>query len=241
MENSVLGVKISGDTKEGVLRQVRDYISRGHKFSLFSINPEIILLASRNQRFNNILNRGTINIPDSFGLKVAVPQLITIKGRVLFADLCRLANQLGWKIMLVGGENTTKAANILKINFKKLKIEACQGPLLDINGVPISEVELKKEKDVVDKINTLAPEIVCVGFGAPKQELWIARWLSKLKVVGMMDVGGTFDYVSDKMPPPPGFMSGKFEWLWRLLREPRRFRRIFNAVIVFPLKVWFSH
>jgi N-acetylglucosaminyldiphosphoundecaprenol N-acetyl-beta-D-mannosaminyltransferase len=238
MENSVLGVKISGDNKEGVLRRVRDFITRGHKFSLFSINPEIVLLATKDQRFKNILNRGEISIADGWGLKLASQKLNIIKGRVLFEDLCRLANLLGWKIYLLGGPETIKAAKILQINFKKLKVEASQGPKLDIEGEPVSEVELKVQSDIVAKINKFVPQILCVGFGAPKQEKWIAKWLPKLNVGGMVAVGGTFDYLTGKIPVPPKFIP---EFLWRLVHEPRRFSRIFNAVIVFPLKVFFSH
>ncbi|MGD0523188.1 MAG: WecB/TagA/CpsF family glycosyltransferase [Candidatus Microgenomates bacterium] len=237
MKNSVLGVKISGDNKEGVLRRVRDLVARRRKFSLFSINPEIVLLAGQDQRFKNILNRGDINIPDGSGLKLALPGLTILKGRMIFAELCRLANRLGWKIFLLGGPETVGAGKALQANFKKLKIESCQGPKLDINGAPVSQVEVKAEKDVVDKINKFAPEILFVGFGAPKQEKWIAGWLPKLNVGGAMAVGGSFDYLSGKMPKSP---AGGPEWLWRLVHQPRRFRRIFNAVVIFPLKVWFS-
>jgi N-acetylglucosaminyldiphosphoundecaprenol N-acetyl-beta-D-mannosaminyltransferase len=234
MENYVLGVKISGDTKEGVLRQVRDFLSRGKKFRIFSINPEIIVAAGRNLSFKRLLNQGEINLADGFGLKMALPELTILKGRVIFEDLCRLANQLGWKIFLLGGKNTEPAAEALKVNFKKLKIEAAQGPQLDFMGEPISQVELNIEKDVVDRINTFAPQIVFVGFGAPKQEKWIMKWLPKLAVGGMMTVGGSFDYLAGKISPPPNFIP---EWLWRLIKEPQRLGRIFNAVVVFPWKV----
>lgn len=233
-----MGVKISGDNKEGVLRNVRDFIARGHRFSLFSINPEIVLLAGQDQRFKNILNRADTTIADGWGLNLASPKLNIIKGRVLFEDLCRIANQLGWKIFLLGGPETVSAAKVLQINFKKLKIEASQGPKLNIKGEPVSEVDVKVELDIVDKINKFAPEILFVGFGAPKQEKWAAKWLPKLKVGGAMTVGGTFDYLTGKMQTPPKFMP---EFLWRLIHEPRRFGRIFNAVVVFPLKVLFSH
>ena len=238
MENSILGVKISGDNKEGVLRKVRDYIARSRKFSLFSINPEIVLAAGGDQRFKNILNRGDINIADGIGLKLALPHLTIIKGRVIFAELCRLANQLGWKIFLLGGPETANAGKALQINFKKLKIESCQGPKLNIKGEPVLEVDIKAELDIVDKINKFGPQILFVGFGAPKQELWIKKWLPKLNVVGAVAVGGTFDYLTGKLQLPPKYIP---EFLWRLSKEPRRFGRIFNAVVVFPLKVLLSH
>lgn len=237
MDDYILGVKISGDNKEGVLRRVRDLVARRRKFSLFSINPEIVLLAGQDQRFKNILNRGDINLADGTGLKLALPHITILKGRVIFAELCRLANRLGWKIFLLGGPETVSAGKALQANFKKLKIESCQGPKLDINGAPVSQVELKAEKDVVDKINKFTPQILFVGFGAPKQEKWIAGWLPKLNVGGAMAVGGSFDYLSGKVSPPPGPIN---EWLWRLTHQPRRLGRILNAVIVFPLKVWFS-
>jgi N-acetylglucosaminyldiphosphoundecaprenol N-acetyl-beta-D-mannosaminyltransferase len=81
-----------------------------------------------------------------------------------------------------------------------------------------------------------------VGFGAPKQEKWIYKWLPKLRVGGAMAVGGTFAYLSGQSKLPPKWMEERgLEWLWRLLNEPRRALRILKAVILFPLKIsWYK-
>jgi N-acetylglucosaminyldiphosphoundecaprenol N-acetyl-beta-D-mannosaminyltransferase len=78
-----------------------------------------------------------------------------------------------------------------------------------------------------------------VAFGAPNQELWIARNLAKMPSVKVaMGVGGAFDFIAGKQKRAPQiFRSLGLEWLYRLMREPRRIVRIINAVVVFPFLV----
>ena len=72
--------------------------------------------------------------------------------------------------------------------------------------------------------------------GAPKQEKWIAENLKKMPDVKLaIGVGGSFDFISGKVQRAPEFMRTLgFEWLWRLIIQPWRIKRIFNAVVVFP-------
>ena len=109
---------------------------------------------------------------------------------------------------------------------------------MDKNANPVSEIDKRLEKDAIDKINKFAPHLLFVAFVNPKQEIWIYRNLKRLNIGGAMAVGGSFRYVAGLSKLPPKWMEAAgLEWLWRLITEPRRLGRIFNAFPVFPLKV----
>lgn len=167
-------------------------------------------------------------------------RLHVIKGRKFFLDLLALANKKGWKVFFLGGlgEEAQKAADSLRLNYKKVKIEVFSGPKLNNLANPISEVDRKLYYDAVKQINNCKPQLLFVAFGAPKQEIWIHKNLKKLDIGGAMVVGGTFRYLAGLSKLPPAWMERVgLEWVWRLITEPARVPRIFKAVIVFPWKV----
>jgi N-acetylglucosaminyldiphosphoundecaprenol N-acetyl-beta-D-mannosaminyltransferase len=170
-------------------------------------------------------------------------EIRTIKGRELFMELIKLGNQLGWSIVFVGGEEgiAVKAKENIEKNYKRIKIDALSGPIMNNDGIPVSLNDKQSEKAMIERINKFAPDILFVGFGAPKQEKWIFKNLPILKVGGAMAIGGTLDYVSGKVSTPPNQLN-KFglEWLWRLVTQKGRVKRIINATIFFPLAVFKS-
>jgi N-acetylglucosaminyldiphosphoundecaprenol N-acetyl-beta-D-mannosaminyltransferase len=164
-----------------------------------------------------------------------------IKGRKLFEDLVKLANKKSWKVVLLGGKDNEAEETVkkLKLNYKRAKFLALAGPILDDNANTISERDREIEIEAVKKINEFQPQILFVGLGAPKQEKWSCKWFGKLSVGGIMVVGGTFRYISGQAKLPPKWMEELgLEWMWRVLTEPWRIGRIFQAVIIFPLKVF---
>ncbi len=83
-----------------------------------------------------------------------------------------------------------------------------------------------------------AVDFLFVAYGAPKQEKWIAKNLDKIPVRVAMGVGGAFDFIAGKKRRAPlALRQAGLEWLWRLIKEPQRLPRIFNAVVKFPLLV----
>lgn len=167
-----------------------------------------------------------------------------IKGRVLFIDLVELADKKDWRIFFLGGEGREAeiAANELRVKHPSLKIQTLAGPILNRQGEPVDAVNLREEVGVIEKINEFEPQLLFVAFGNPKQEIWIHKNLPKLKIGGAMAVGGTLRYIAGMSPLPPKWMEkAGLEWVWRLITEPYRFRRIFNAFPIFPLRVfWFK-
>ena len=90
-------------------------------------------------------------------------------------------------------------------------------------------------KQLIRRINNAQPEILFVALGAPKQEIWIYENLKKMPSVKLaMGVGGSFDFISGRIKRAPLiFQRLGLEWLWRLILEPRRIKRIYNATAKF--------
>lgn len=170
-------------------------------------------------------------------------RLAPIKGRELFLDLCKLANKKGWRVFFLGGKDgvADKARQALKHNLKRIEIEALDGPMLNLAANPVSEKDKKRENQAVSAINKFKPHFLFVAFGAPKQEKWLSKWLPKLNVGGAIVVGGAFDYLSGRTQLPPAWTERLgLEWLWRLVRQPWRLKRILIAFPLFPLKIFWS-
>jgi N-acetylglucosaminyldiphosphoundecaprenol N-acetyl-beta-D-mannosaminyltransferase len=97
----------------------------------------------------------------------------------------------------------------------------------------------KLSKEIIDIINNFSPAILFVALGFPEQEKLIYQHLSDLKTVKFaIGVGGTFDFITNKIARAPKFLRYLgLEWLWRLLLQPKRLKRIYRATLVFMFKI----
>ena len=163
------------------------------------------------------------------------------KGRTLFLDLLAIANENKQRVYLLGGKsNEAKlASEFVARKYKDISIRFAAGPMLDNLATPTTRHDMKLNLEIIREIKEFKPHMLFVAFNFPKQERWLARHLPELPVGLGMTVGGTFNFVSGKSKLPPSWLEQLgFEWLWRLITEPWRFRRIVNAVIIFPFTVF---
>lgn len=164
--------------------------------------------------------------------KKPIPEVIT--GVDLTYFLAGLAQKNGFRVYLLGGAKNiaAEAAASLTQIFPKLKIVGAE------EGLPNHFLKTEEKeiltKQLIARIKHAAPHILLVAFGAPKQEVFISENKYLLNVPVMMGVGGTFDFISGKIARAPKtirFLG--FEWLWRLIQQPSRFKRIWRATLVF--------
>jgi N-acetylglucosaminyldiphosphoundecaprenol N-acetyl-beta-D-mannosaminyltransferase len=247
----ILDIDITSTSKEQVLRIFRSSLDKffvpgqiASKIFVVTPNPELINLCQRDLVLREVVNSATFAPPDGVGLVFAwkalglpgTPKLI--KGRELFKSLVELANKKSWRVFLLGDKTALKTKEVLLRSFKNIIIEAEEGPWLDKEANPLSSEDKVKEEKVVAQINRFKPQMLFVGFGVPKQEKWVYKWLPRLDAGSAMVVGGTFDYFAGKAALPPEFLEKVgLEWLWRLIRQPWRAPRILSAVVVFPFRV----
>jgi N-acetylglucosaminyldiphosphoundecaprenol N-acetyl-beta-D-mannosaminyltransferase len=147
-----------------------------------------------------------------------------ISGSRLLFDLAALASAKGYSLALAGGLDSVAAQTSyeLKKKFPQLKIN-----LAVSGGVPFDD-------KLADEISRSNSDILLIAYQPPKQEKWIAENIARLNVKLAMGVGGTFDYVSGKRKPAPEiFYKLGLEWFWRLITQPWRIKRMWNAIVVF--------
>lgn len=239
----ILGVKVHCLTLLQALRKAEGFLSDSSQHYIVTPNPEIVLHAWRNPKYRAILNKASLSIPDGIGLLWASQRLYGSKGlkeRIAGVDFmteflrhlsynCNTydASDKSYTILLVGGKNFAahNTALVLRKRFHRLKFHAIQN---------------ERNRHLKFIINELIqPDCIFIALGAPKQEIWIHKNLSTFSTVKLaMGVGGAFDMISGRTSRAPRIMRKMgIEWLWRLILEPWRIRRIFTATIVFPLLV----
>lgn len=175
------------------------------------------------------------------GLKLAVApkSFKSLKERVsgtdLVVSLCEMSNQAGKKVYFLGGEGNeaAQAAQVLKVKYSSLQIMTDPGPT-NLKKASAEETSL-----TIKKINDFSPDFLFVAFRPGDQEKWLYYHSNEINAKVFMAVGGAFNMISGRKKRAPKILQRfNLEWLWRLLIEPSRITRIFNAAIVFPWLVF---
>ncbi|MFQ5855222.1 MAG: WecB/TagA/CpsF family glycosyltransferase [Anaerolineae bacterium] len=219
----ILGVEIDNVTTEQALRHISSFVEEGWPHQIVTVNPEFVMTAQRLPVFRDVINRADLRIPDGVGLLWAARRLGTpLQERVAGSDLvpliARQAARLGHRTFLLGaapGVAEKAAARLVHL-----------APGVMIVGTHAGSPAVEEEDDIVEMIRIAAPDILFVAYGAPQQDLWIARNLDRLEVPVAMGVGGVFDFLAGvTRRAPPWIRHLGFEWLHRLIQEPWRWRR----------------
>lgn len=140
-----------------------------------------------------------------------------LAGSDLTWDIAKMANKNGKKIFLLGGAPTAaeRAALVLQTKIYGLKIAGIH------SGNPKDDTS-----EMVEAINKAKVDILLVAFGHPKQEKWLDQNMKKLSCQLCIGVGGTFDFIAGIQKRAPKWVQNiGMEWLYRLIREPKRFPR----------------
>lgn len=233
-----LGVRIDNLSKKEALVRATSFLSGTKSHTIFTPNPEMLVAAQSNAYLKDVLNKSDLNICDGTGLKFFSKVKEKIPGIEFLYHICELAEKEGRSTYLLG----SASANTIKLAKEELLEKFPNLIIAGINPGPKLEIDKKllyntEENDlVIDDIIMTAPDILFVGFGHEKQELWIHEHLPNLPSVKIaMGVGGSFDIISGKLKRAPKMVSKfGFEWLWRLVLQPSRIKRIFTATIIFP-------
>ena len=257
----ITGIPIHNLSYEDILEKIDKIVKNNHKAYFATVNPEMVIEAEQNEEFFQVLQKSEINTSDGIGILWAAYylsnhkcknkigrffQLIVslmailltpnkirsviherITGVDLFPKIVERSEKKGWKIFLLGAEE-----GISKRVAKKMsKIY----PQAQFVGYYSGSPHRHDEEEICDYINKVNPDILFVAYGAPKQELWIHRNLFKLDSVKVtIGVGGAFDFHAGKVKRAPALMQKiGLEWLYRLIRAPKRFIRIWNATYKF--------
>ena len=236
-QTKILGVKVDKNNSQKVLDKIEDFLVPDKQNHIVTLNSEILLEAQKNEEYFHILNNADLSIADGIGLKFASlatgENIKRIPGSDLTKKILRIAKDkklkiavLNWRRGLSEKEDIKKAL-VKKYPNLKFVVENTERDFTNFTETE-SFIHLQKFK----------PVILFVALGAPYQEKFIYHNLSKIPSVKLaLGVGGSFDFISGKIKRAPLiFQKLGMEWLWRLGMQPKRWRRIYNAVLVFPYK-----
>jgi N-acetylglucosaminyldiphosphoundecaprenol N-acetyl-beta-D-mannosaminyltransferase len=219
----ILGVRVDDVTMEQASACIADFVSEPRCHQIATVNPEFIMLARRQPEFARVLVASDLNLPDGANLVRAARALgRPLRERVAGSDLvwriAEYATEKGWKIFLLGAGEGIAAQAAVKLRERF--------PCLQIAGVWAGSPRPRDEAEQVARVNQSGAEILLVAYGAPAQDLWIARNRQRLTPHIAMGVGGALDFIAGRVPRAPLWMQrAGLEWLFRLTREPWRMRR----------------
>ncbi|MEW6572258.1 MAG: WecB/TagA/CpsF family glycosyltransferase [Bacillota bacterium] len=226
---NILGAPVDAVTITEAVARVGELLARGGTHQVVTLNPEYLYRAQKEPDLLTIAREASLVTADGVGIVWAasvcgysLPERVT--GIDLMLELSKRAAAEGWRVFLLGGKPgvAEDAASRLTVHF----------PGLSVAGTYHGYFTAEEETAVLGKINAAEPHILFVGLGAPKQEEWIYNHNQLLNVPVAVGVGGSFDVLSGRVKRAPAWMRRLgLEWLGRLIREPRRWRRM----LVLPL------
>lgn len=232
---SILGVPVDALTREEAVLRLRAMLHLERRNHVMTPNSEMLVAAQKNPEFFRLLHRSDLNLPDSAGLLWAARRTgqylpCRVTGVDTVTELCSVLTE-DTPVFLLGAAPgvAEKAAEFLRTHNPQLHIAGT------FSGSPKDE----DSATIIEKINASGAHLLLVAYGAPAQDFWIDQHLRSLNTVRVaMGIGGTFDFLAGTAKrAPSAFRNLGLEWLWRLITEPWRVRRIFTAVIVFPYLV----
>ena len=188
-----------------------------------------VVEAYKNENFRKMVNSADLFVPDGISWVWRIRNRgFDIKKRVSGADLMteffKVASKEGFSSYFYGDtEDTLQALNKkLLTDFLNLKIAGSYSP-------PFRKLTEKEDAEIIEKINQAKPDVLWVALGLPKQEKWIFEHREKLNVPVVIGVGAAFKFLSGKIKRAPKWIGDMgFEWLWRLLHEPKiTWKRVF--------------
>ena len=230
MKTDIMGLQFDNITMEEALDAAKALLQGEHPARVVTPNAEIAYEALHDENMRTLLNSAELMLPDGAGVVLASKILKTpLKQKVAgvdFADgLLGVLETTGQSLYLLGSKPGVGELAAQKMTQKH--------PKLRIAG--IADGYFQDEAPVIDKINASGADVLFVCLGAPKQEQFMARHQKALHVKLMAGLGGTLDSFAGTVKRAPKWMIRlNLEWLYRLIKEPKRFKRMLRL----PKYLW---
>ncbi len=234
---NILGVPIDNISREETLDCVCIFLDEPKFHRIATVNPEFLLLAEKDPAFRQSLLNADLRIADGFGIVIAGllrgERITRFPGADLMEEILRIANEKHLSVFLaIRKDGLSSYEEVRSAILKKY-------PNILIGGENMDVYHVSSIKYQVYEIHNTKYDILFCNFGAPTQELFLSDLKNNPGNIRLaMGVGGSFDYLTGKVRRAPQWlrMIG-LEWLWRLILQPNRWKRIWNAAVVFPVKV----
>lgn len=233
---TLLGVRVDDVSMDQAVAQIAAFVRDGGTHHVVTVNPEFVMAAQQNVEFLYTLQQADLAVPDGVGLNVAARWTgqrlqFRVPGIELCERLAALSAATGMRLYLLGAAPgvAEAAAALLEQRFPGVTIAGC------FAGSP----RPADEPEIHARLRAARPDILLVAYGSPAQDLWIARNQPLLNIPVAIGVGGALDYISGRVVRAPRWLRRLgLEWLFRLMRQPWRWKRIWTAVVRFPVAVY---
>ncbi|HZU14145.1 MAG TPA: WecB/TagA/CpsF family glycosyltransferase [Chloroflexota bacterium] len=228
----VAGVAVDAVNEDEVLALIAGRVTSGTRCRIVTVNAEFVVRAQRDAAFREVLEDADLATPDGAGVIWALArQGASVRRRVGGSDLIwtisAQAARHSHRLYLLGGQPGVAEA------VRRRLTHAYSGLL--VVGAEAGSPDPRLAGPITGRIRDSGADIVMVAFGAPRQEMWIAENMAASGVTVALGVGGSFDYIAGRAKRAPRWMQDHgLEWLWRLVRQPWRARRM----VALPRFVW---
>lgn len=228
---NIFGIKVDNITLEEASEIVENYLVEDGLKTIVTPNTEIVMAAKDDEYLKRIINESHLVTPDGIGLVYGSrirrrPLKERVTGFDLSIRLLEIANQKGYSLFLLGGKKgvAKRASENIKKDYPNIKLAGYHHGYF--KGSHNGHMDHKEELKIIDMINEAKPDIIFVGLGFPRQEIWI--WENKNRIHGKVIIGngGTMDILAgDLKRAPEIFQRLGLEWFYRLIKEPKRIKR----------------
>jgi N-acetylglucosaminyldiphosphoundecaprenol N-acetyl-beta-D-mannosaminyltransferase len=229
----ILGVRVDDVTSAEMLQILSALVHMGGAHQISTVNTEFVMCARRDREFADVLRNTFLNVPDSAGILWAARWLgHPLRERVTGSDgihrIAELCAKEGFRLFLLGAAPGVAERTAHHLTRKHPELIICG----TYAGSPVAE----EDDAMVERIRRAGPDVLLVAYSQSLQEKWIARNLNRTGAAVTMGVGAAFDFVAGTQVRAPAWMQRLgLEWLFRLVQEPWRWRRMLSL----PKAAWF--
>lgn len=226
----ILDIPIETLSRKEILARVENFLDEPSFHRIATVNPEFLLEAEKNDNFKKSLLDADLRVVDGFGIVLAGwlkgKCVERFPGADLMEEILRIAEQKKLNVFLAINKNGLSSFEEIKQAILK------KYPNLEIIG---EEVAISYYSSLPPEAVKYHSSIIFCNYGAPKQEIFLESLRQNSGNIRLaMGVGGSFDYLTGQQKRAPKCLRNiGLEWLWRLILQPKRFKRIWNATAVF--------
>ncbi|MFH1712068.1 MAG: glutamate--tRNA ligase [Patescibacteria group bacterium] len=244
MHFNIFGVRLDDLTAQDLEEKFEQWLLGSEQKIIVTPNAEFLLRARKDELFTDTLCASDLSLPDGISMVYAVLALTDEKlhnrhtGVDAVYHLAELCHKNAKRLLLFGGNpgSAEQSALTLQNIYPGLDVVHLDPGHVAVDG----EGEPQISAEVLRKIDEFQPDVIAAALGVKKQELFCTQYLNHFPSIKIaIGVGGSFETIAGVLPRAPYWMrSAGLEWLWRLKLQPKsRSKRIFKAIIVFPLLV----
>lgn len=219
----VLGTGISAINLAEAVETIAGWVEHGERRYVCVANVHSVMESYRDPALREVMNGSGLTTPDGMPLvwllkRAGHRSATRVYGPDLMLDVCGASVAAKHRHFFLGGAPgvAETMADRLGARFPGLEVAGMLSP-------PYRRLTVEEDEALVRTVNEANADIVWVGLGAPKQELWMAEHRDRLDAAVLVGVGAAFDFHAGAVRQAPAYLQrAGLEWAYRLLKEPRR-------------------